>query len=88
MSLLCTPIYTKPRYNRTVSLNSIKKLLTTVLHLNKFQFNRKHYLQYKWVGLTLEPDYTNLCMDRLEKKTSEITRKYKPEYNYICPDNY
>ncbi len=35
----------EPTYNRRVSLNSLRKLLTAVLHLNNFQFNGKNYLQ-------------------------------------------
>ncbi len=35
----------EPTYNRRVSLNSLRKSLTAVLHLNNFQFNRKNYLQ-------------------------------------------
>ena len=60
----------EPTYNRRVSLNSIKKLLTAVLHLNNFKFNENNYLQIGGtaMGTRLAPSYANLFMGKLEQK--------------------
>ncbi len=55
---------------RTVSLTSIKKLLTAVHHMNNFRFNGNNYLQVGGtvMGTRLTPSYANLFMGRLEQK--------------------
>ncbi len=59
----------EPTYNWRVSLNSLRKLLTAVLHLNNFQFNGKRYLQTGGtvMGTRLTPSYANVFWGKLEK---------------------
>jgi hypothetical protein len=60
----------EPTYNRRVSLHSLSKLLTAVLHLNNFNFNENNYLQVGGtaMGTRLALSYANLFMGRLEQK--------------------
>ena len=60
----------RPKHNGQVSLLSIQKLLRAVLHMNNFEFNKKHYLQIGGtaMGTKLAPSYANIFMGRLEKK--------------------
>ena len=67
----------EPTYNKRVSLQSIKKLLTAVLHMNNFEFNGKHYLQIGGtaMGTKVAPSYANLFMGKLEDKLLSEAKK-------------
>ena len=70
------------------TIHSIMKLLESVLKLNNFKFNKKHFLQIQGtaMGTRVAPTYANIFMNSFEEKYVFSIRK-RPKYWYRFIDD-